>query len=168
MKKRIVSLLMAVLMTVSLLPTAAWAEALEAEASEELAAEEPVEPETEAPEETAAAPEEAAPVEEETTPDVQLYAAADTPSVRSTTNSGTCGTNLTWTLDSAGTLTISGTGAMDNYYYDESKTPWSDCPWHEYRSAVRKVIIEDGVTSIGSDAFTFITTTQPASRFLPA
>lgn len=34
MKKRIVSLLMAVLMTVSLLPTAAWAEVLEAEASE--------------------------------------------------------------------------------------------------------------------------------------
>ena len=155
MKKRIVSLLMAVLMTVSLLPTAAWAEVLEAEASQELAAEEPVEPETEAQEETETAPEEAAPVEEETTPDVQLYAAADTPAVRSTTNSGTCGTNLTWTLDSAGTLTISGTGEMGNYYYDESKTPWSDCPWHDYRSAVRKVIIEDGVTSIGSDAFTF-------------
>ena len=26
--------------------------------------------------------------------------------------SGTCGDNLTWTLDDAGTLTISGTGAF--------------------------------------------------------
>ncbi len=32
--------------------------------------------------------------------------------------SGTCGAsgdNLTWTLDDAGTLTISGSGEMDNY-----------------------------------------------------
>lgn len=29
--------------------------------------------------------------------------------------SGTCGKNLTWTLDADGTLTISGTGAMYNY-----------------------------------------------------
>ena len=29
--------------------------------------------------------------------------------------SGTCGENLTWTLD-GGTLTISGTGEMTNYY----------------------------------------------------
>ena len=30
-------------------------------------------------------------------------------------DSGTCGTNLSWTLDSDGVLTISGTGPMDNY-----------------------------------------------------
>ena len=29
--------------------------------------------------------------------------------------SGTCGANLTWTLDSDGALTISGTGAMSAY-----------------------------------------------------
>ncbi len=32
-------------------------------------------------------------------------------------DSGTCGENLTWTLDDAGTLTISGSGAMNNYQY---------------------------------------------------
>ncbi len=56
--------------------------------------------------------------------------------------SGTCGTNLTWTL-SSGTLTISGTGAMDNY---SSQGPWNS-------SSVKTVIIEDGVTSIGGYAF---------------
>lgn len=40
-------------------------------------------------------------------------AAADAPT------SGTCGENLTWTLDGAGTLTISGTGEMEDFvYYD--------------------------------------------------
>lgn len=32
-----------------------------------------------------------------------------------TVASGTCGDNLTWTLDSAGTLTISGTGEMTSH-----------------------------------------------------
>ena len=34
-----------------------------------------------------------------------------------TTASGTCGDNLTWTLDDSGTLTISGSGEMYNYDY---------------------------------------------------
>ena len=43
-------------------------------------------------------------------------------------DSGTCGaegngSNLTWTLDSEGTLTISGTGAMENYFSDDA--PWT-------------------------------------------
>ena len=61
--------------------------------------------------------------------------------------SGTCGDNLTWTL-SNGTLTISGTGAMEDYYYGSSSAPWYD-----YHSSIRSVIISDGVTSIGSSAF---------------
>ena len=59
--------------------------------------------------------------------------------------SGTCGENLTWALDNAGTLTVSGTGAMDEYTY-ENKAPWND-------KYVKSVIIDNGVTSIGSYAF---------------
>ena len=61
-------------------------------------------------------------------------------------DSGTCGENLTWTLDDAGTLTISGTGTMTNYSYYE-------VPWYSSYDAILAVVIEDGVTSIGDCAF---------------
>ena len=64
--------------------------------------------------------------------------------------SGSCGTNLTWTL-SSGTLTISGTGAMEDYGYNMYGKPTT--PWQNYLSSIKTVIIEDGVTSIGNDAF---------------
>ena len=60
------------------------------------------------------------------------------------TDSGTCGENLTWTLDSAGKLTVSGKGAMTNY---ESDSPFAG------RSDISRAVIEDGVTSIGAAAF---------------
>ena len=63
--------------------------------------------------------------------------------------SGTCGENLTWTLDGNGTLTISGTGPMDNYSYDEA-APWFS---QGYGSKVKKVIINESVASIGAEAF---------------
>ena len=77
-------------------------------------------------------------------------------------SSGTCGangSNLTWTLDDEGTLTISGTGAMKNYdhtYLGENAPRYvSTAPWGTYnrQGTIKRVIIEDGVTSIGSDAF---------------
>ena len=65
------------------------------------------------------------------------------------TYSGTCGTNLTWTLDTeSGILTISGTGAMTNYI-----TSYSNVPWYSSRTSIKTVIIEDDVTSIGYWAF---------------
>ena len=59
---------------------------------------------------------------------------------------GTCGENITWLLDGNGVLTISGTGTMDDYDAE-------DAPWFENRWNVEKVVIEDGVTSIGNHAF---------------
>ena len=64
--------------------------------------------------------------------------------------SGTCGaegSNLTWTLDAQGTLTISGTGAMQNWEYSDS------VPWYSNRSSVKTVVINRGVTTIGDRAF---------------
>ena len=62
------------------------------------------------------------------------------------TYSGTCGSGLTWVL-SHGVLTISGSGAMTNWSYSSS------APWYNNRSSIRSVVIEPGVTSIGSYAF---------------
>ena len=59
-------------------------------------------------------------------------------------NSGVCGDNLTWTIDDAGTLTISGTGDMEDF--SSGKQPWD-------KSKVKVVAIESGVTSIGNHAF---------------
>ena len=59
--------------------------------------------------------------------------------------SGTCGEDLTWKLDKDGTLTISGTGDMDSYSADGT-APWSV-------NEVKNVVISDGVTSIGDEAF---------------
>ena len=61
--------------------------------------------------------------------------------------SGTCGDNLTWVFDiETYTLIISGTGDMDNYL---SYTR----PWMNYENEIKKVVVEDGVTSIGNYAF---------------
>ena len=57
--------------------------------------------------------------------------------------------NLTWKLDADGTLTISGTGAMKNYDSKKNRNPVYN------NSNVKKVVIEDGVTSIGNYAFTY-------------
>ena len=60
--------------------------------------------------------------------------------------SGICGENLTWTLDAAGTLTVSGTGAMKDFGY-------KGAPWYQSRDSIQAVVVESGVTSIGEYAF---------------
>ena len=68
-------------------------------------------------------------------------AAADAPT------SGTCGENLTWTLDGEGTLRIAGEGAMEDYGWP------GGLPWRDSQSEIKAVVIESGVTTIGSHAF---------------
>ena len=63
---------------------------------------------------------------------------------------GNCGPSLSWILDCNGTLTISGNGEMPDY---DSLNFASSAPWYSYRNSINSVIIEDGVTSIGSCAF---------------
>lgn len=64
-----------------------------------------------------------------------------------------CGANasniVTAHFNSAsGTLTFSGEGAMENY-----QTMHFVAPWKEISNQIKKIVIENGVTSIGSNAF---------------
>ena len=58
--------------------------------------------------------------------------------------SGTCGANLTWVLECDSTLRISGTGEMSDYITS---------PWINLSNVIKRVVIEEGVTSIGNYAF---------------
>lgn len=63
--------------------------------------------------------------------------------------SGTCGENVTWSYEGT-TLTISGTGDMANYDCPEN---WNYAPWFSIRTGIETVVIENGITGIGSAAF---------------
>ena len=69
-----------------------------------------------------------------------------TPKTTNIVASGTCGDDLTWTLDDTGILAISGTGIMKDY------NPGS-APWYDQHSSIKQAIIECGVTAIGDYAF---------------
>lgn len=57
---------------------------------------------------------------------------------------GTCGANLTWSLDTKdSTLTIEGSGDMDDYNDYES------LPWYEYVSYIAHINLPNGLTRIG-------------------
>ncbi len=56
--------------------------------------------------------------------------------------SGTCGDNLTWTLDEDGNLTVTGTGEME-----------SSPDWRNASVEITSVTVGDGATSIGYNAF---------------
>lgn len=66
---------------------------------------------------------------------------------------GSCGQGVSYRISEDGTLTISGKGKMADYTYNNNDS--SDCPWQPVRYAIRKVVIENGVTHIGSDAFAY-------------
>ena len=61
--------------------------------------------------------------------------------------SGTCGENLTWELGCDSVLTISGTGAMKDWYSSVS------VPWYNYRDNIAYLSLPDGLTNIGAGAF---------------
>jgi len=68
---------------------------------------------------------------------------------------GSCGANVNWVLTDDYTLTISGTGKMDDYVCCGQSRPW-----HSYTDGyvsggkkIRSVVIQNGVTSVGGYAF---------------
>ena len=68
------------------------------------------------------------------------------PSVSANDRSGSCGSNLSWTL-SAGTLTITGSGDMTEF----NGSSWA--PWYPYRHEILRLELPAGLTSIGKLAF---------------
>lgn len=142
--KRWIALMLALAMCLSVLPANVLATELGSEAettevaapedtSETVEAEEPQMTETGEPDEE--------PVE-----DISLSTMAAT--------SGKCGKNAKWSYNSkTKTLTISGKGAMYNYSWEEAP-PWAGSNRVAYET--RHIIVEEGVTKVGSHAFSGI------------
>ena len=61
--------------------------------------------------------------------------------------SGTCGENLTWAIDDAGTLTISGSGEMTKF------ETFQKAPWIGWCYNIKSIVITENVTSISQYAF---------------
>ena len=158
--RRSLSLLLALAMTTSLLGGTAWAAeetaadasapvvetagaADSSESTEEAVASTPAQeaetqPEQQTKDETEPETKEPVPSKEQAAPEQEA-----SPATMAT--EGTCGEQLTWKLED-GTLTISGTGAMEDYVNGSA-------PWYAERDQIQTVVIEAGVTSIGSYAF---------------
>ncbi len=65
---------------------------------------------------------------------------------------GSCGENLTWGIDTDGTLTISGTGDMQDYDVVSENDAWhTTAPWYAY--SPKKLVLEEGITHVGKSAF---------------
>lgn len=81
----------------------------------------------------------------------QLVSRSNTATINVTEHliiaNGTCGDNFTWVIYENNELKISGTGEMSEWSSVE------DVPWHSYKSDIESVIIENGITSISSNAF---------------
>ena len=66
------------------------------------------------------------------------------------------GTNLEWNLSESGTLTISGTGAMADYFdewSEEAQDYVPNRPWEAYKEQIKKLVLGEGITRIGSYSF---------------
>lgn len=102
-------------------------------------------PEGDAPELDAAAP-------ESTTSEAPSPDAPETLADAAAATSGQCGDSVTWNFDTTtGQLTISGTGGMYDYYDNRNQS--STAPWIGHGNSLTSVVVEDGVTRIGSGSF---------------
>lgn len=75
-------------------------------------------------------------------PSIQLIAPTTARADESITASGSCGNTANWQLSSSGLLKISGQGTADRC-----------SSWNSYKSNITSVEVEEGITSLGSEAF---------------
>lgn len=72
---------------------------------------------------------------------------------------GKCGANAEWSFnESTGELTVSGTGAIYDYFPEESPAPWIS-----YTPKITSLKISEGITSIGSNAFIYLNYLESAA-----
>lgn len=69
---------------------------------------------------------------------------------------GICGDHLDWSYKN-GVLTISGYGDMYDYmdFHVASNGSNLETPWQQYSSDIQSIVLESGITYIGSGAFVF-------------
>lgn len=80
---------------------------------------------------------------------VRLVKDVDSPCILASGTCGAQGDNLTWELSCDSVLTIGGSGEMLSWIkYGSVKVPWND-----YKSIITHVSLQDGVQSIGDNAF---------------
>ena len=77
---------------------------------------------------------------------VSAYPMAQTPYQVVTEASGKLGNNIIWYLDTEGCLTISGSGPMTDFKN-------LGAPWYPYINSIKKIVIGEGITTVGSYAF---------------
>lgn len=67
--------------------------------------------------------------------------------------SGQCSEgNITWVLDDEGTITFTGTGEIEERF-GSAGYAWIQYEWTPYRDQIRRVVIGEGITGVGDDAF---------------
>lgn len=137
MKKRTASILLAILMTLSLLPLPAWAAEIDTPEEPVAAAE---------PQLTGQAAAEEAPIPEETIEQEEITVQTD-GSVIASGECGADGDNVLWSLDDQGVLTITGEGDMADYNGNNGG------PFYLYRNDIKSVCFSGGITTIGNYAF---------------
>ena len=93
---------------------------------------------------------------------------------------GECGQNAKWSLTSENTLIISGEGRMKDYeirssYYDGGREPFMNVinddylvPWRDYSNDITQIVIEEGITYIGSFAFCYFQSLERVLFYLIA
>ena len=64
--------------------------------------------------------------------------------------SGECGEAAVWYIEDNGVLTIAGEGLMQDYTFKDDKV---ETPWWGYRDIITGIVVSEGITSIGDNAF---------------
>ncbi len=86
---------------------------------------------------------------------VTFYSNTEKTRKRYIGNAYMCGQDTHWLIYGT-TLTISGSGDIYDFTFDEGEEGYCDIPWFDYRNQIETIKIENGITSIGKDSFLYM------------